>query len=499
MMKRTAVCIAALILAITCLFVVSSAADEETGTYRVTATGGVNLYQYAYSSSNVLRTVRKDVCLTILSIENGYGYTVYDSVYGYVDLSTGLTYVRSDPYVATDGTVEGLVAITVISEPDKLEYIDGEESADVTGLSVGAVFSDGTIYEITGYAVAFPSLTDPGVKVVTVYYAGYTDTFFITVVRVPLSGITITSEPYVTDYIEGETISFDGLEITASYTDGREDEVVTDYEISGLTEGETAEAGVYTVTVTYKYSDITAQFTVGVANKSLVSLKLDSLPSSTTIYQYSELDLDDVTMTAVYDNGTSVTVTSDDFVADYDNVTVGSSIAKLYYDGMYAAFDIEVLERTETGIDIVIPDSTSCYVGGEVDTTGLIVYVTYNSGVTEPTDDYTVSYTFDTSVPGSYRVYVYHGSFSVFYEFTVLDSLLGDANLDGSVTLADARLALRAILLIENLSDEGLVNCDVNGDEVVSLSDTRLILRYVLGLGTITGEESEAEEESSEA
>lgn len=58
----------------------------------------------------------------------------------------------------------------------------------------------------------------------------------------------------------------------------------------------------------------------------------------------------------------------------------------------------------------------------------------------------------------------------------------GDVDLNGKVTAADARLALRKSAKIETFSDEQIKNADVNGDSLVTSTDARLILRFVAGI-----------------
>ena len=92
-----------------------------------------------------------------------------------------------------------------------------------------------------------------------------------------------------------------------------------------------------------------------------------------------------------------------------------------------------------------------------------------------------------------YPQYMYYNRFSdklYVYDKHDVDYLYlaGDTNLDGVVTAADARLALRHSAELETLTRARLVNGDVNGrddDGVngVSASDARLILREAAGLG----------------
>ncbi len=62
------------------------------------------------------------------------------------------------------------------------------------------------------------------------------------------------------------------------------------------------------------------------------------------------------------------------------------------------------------------------------------------------------------------------------------DVLPGDVNLDGQITAADARLALRASVRLEALSDIQLLAADVDGKAGITAADARLILRASVGL-----------------
>ncbi len=58
----------------------------------------------------------------------------------------------------------------------------------------------------------------------------------------------------------------------------------------------------------------------------------------------------------------------------------------------------------------------------------------------------------------------------------------GDINMDGRITAADARLALRFASKLDTPSDEQTTLSDVNGDKKLTAADARLILRKAAGL-----------------
>ncbi len=71
------------------------------------------------------------------------------------------------------------------------------------------------------------------------------------------------------------------------------------------------------------------------------------------------------------------------------------------------------------------------------------------------------------------------------YDTTSGKYMLGDVNLDGKISAADARLALRIAARLENYPDVNSVvfmNTDVNADGVITAADARIILRVSAAL-----------------
>lgn len=65
--------------------------------------------------------------------------------------------------------------------------------------------------------------------------------------------------------------------------------------------------------------------------------------------------------------------------------------------------------------------------------------------------------------------------------------MLGDVNLDGKISAADARLALRIAARLDDypeVTDVVFMNADVNGDGKINTADARIILRVAAGLSS---------------
>lgn len=63
---------------------------------------------------------------------------------------------------------------------------------------------------------------------------------------------------------------------------------------------------------------------------------------------------------------------------------------------------------------------------------------------------------------------------------------LGDVNSDGSITASDARLALRASVSLEKLSETQTLAADVDKNKKITASDARMILRTSVGLENLS-------------
>ena len=77
------------------------------------------------------------------------------------------------------------------------------------------------------------------------------------------------------------------------------------------------------------------------------------------------------------------------------------------------------------------------------------------------------------------RIYAY----STLEDAEQNDYYYGDLNVDGAISVDDARIALRYSVGLEGTPSRILVKVgDVNGDGKITIDDARLILRYSVGL-----------------
>lgn len=460
------------------------------GAYLVSSERGAIVYSSHEASFDYLTIAPEGAYLNVIKINGDFGYTVYNSIYGWVDLSSGMRFVSSTPAVVDGNRIEGVKGIRVTRLPDKLNYIEGEDIAELDGLEVSVVFNDnmGSTMPVKGYTVAFPDLEIVGRKEVNIYYGGFNTAYMINVNKVPVTGI-VAIKPSKTTFIEGEPVSLEGLEVTAYFSDGRDSGAgiklsADEYAITGVTEGDTTLApGIYPVTVTYKYPEVFATFNVYVSGKAVTSLKLLKLPSSLSLYQGQSFNKADFELVATYDNGTSETIK--DFDIQCDNMQLGEHTARIYYMDKYVAFDYTVYELKQTGIELGDTTYVGSYAGDEPDFSRLKVYNVYNSGEKKLTEDYETEHQIDIYSIGKYPVTVRQGDYTSSFEYTVAkrsEIRAGDVNFDGTINAADARLALRCSAKLETLSSESFLAADVDIDGKVTAADARKILRVAANL-----------------
>lgn len=460
------------------------ATEFTTGQYHIDTT--TPLYENAPPNTGALLTnVYKGVILTVTRVENGYGFVRYDSLSGYINLSDAKK-VSDEP-----ADITGIVKIEINTMPSKTVYFD-EDSFDPSGLTVRAVYENGDKIAIKGYEIIVPSMFSPGQKTVIIRYKNiFTAQFNITVNRLPIDYLEIASNP-VLAYKEGDKISLSGLKVNCIFTDGRPVEDVTGkITINGKAPSEyeniVLAPGSHNMKITYKYTDVTTQFTIYVAPKALTGIEITSLPTKTVFYgsDASVLDFTGLEIIAYYDNNTNAIV--ENYTVSHDTLAIGINQITISFGGLNRYFEIRLLPLEIVAIEVKPPIKTTYFLGEDIDITGLEVLAVYNSGEKKKTEEYTLSEV-DMTALGTHIVTVKSGEFIKTFEVTVEKQLyiLGDINMDGSITSADARLALRQAANLENLTDIQREAADVDKDGNITASDARTILRVAANLESLS-------------
>lgn len=239
-------------------------------------------------------------------------------------------------------------------------------------------------------------------------------------VGVGVTDVAIATLPSRREYVQGDELSTEGLTMTVTYDNGVTETIDRDFTLRGY---EPYTVGNQTVSVGFGGHFDT--FTVYVEQYlELLGISVHTLPSKTTFYTGDTFDATGLTIAA--DFGTTTRTISAGFtISEPDMSTAGTKTVTVTYQGKTATFDITVVRATLTKIAVTtLPAKTLYCVGDYLDTTGLVVTATYNSGRTE---DVTADCTFtgyDATTVGEKTVTVTYGGKMTSFTVTVKEVLV---------------------------------------------------------------------------
>ncbi len=327
--------------------------------------------------------------------------------------------------ISTTFTVKVKTPSIVISEAEKSLLVDEivtlTAATDPTGQTITWISSNNSVATVSNGVVTAKS---EGSAVITArfIYNGINYekncTISVTEPEATLTTIDIVSEPSKTIYYIGDNLVTSGLQVKLTYSDSTTDTITTGYSVTGFT---SATAGTKTVTVSY--GGLTDTFTVTVKTPSIT---LSSNAETITVGE-------DVTLSATtLPSGQSVVWTSSsDSIATVNNGTVvaegaGTAVitAKFTYNGVvYSAtcsITVESIPVTLTSISVNTQPSKTVYeIGESLDTTGLVLKLTYSD---DSTDTVTSGFTtsgFSSATAGTKTVTVQYGGLTTSFIVTV--------------------------------------------------------------------------------
>lgn len=318
-------------------------------------------------------------------------------------------------------TAKSLLGIQVMQLPEKLSYLEGKDTLDVTGGKLTLTYNNGTteVIDLTTEMVSGFDNTQVGKQTLTVNYQDRTTTFEVEIIAKSLTEIKVTKQPDKLTYLEGDNFDPTGLEVTATYNNGTS-EKISDYDISGYT----STPGTKTITITYDGK--TATFEVTVESKSLTEIKVTKKPYKLTYLVGDDFDPTGLEVTATYNNGMSEVVEDYQF-SGYDP-TLGTKTITITYGEETTTFEVTVNDKTLVSIAVTKnPDKMTYIEGTDLDTKGMELTLTYDNGTKEVvTTGWTETY--DFSRPGQREVQIaYQGKKTTLTVTVVAKSLTGIA------------------------------------------------------------------------
>ncbi len=283
-----------------------------------------------------------------------------------------------------------ITAIMVDRAPDKVIYTEGE-SFDPTGIKILAGFEDGTYKEIEPGACTFPK--EPlklDETYVTVKYKNFSyEVAIIVTKKVTIVEMSASKMPKV-DYVTGQALTLEGLELTIVYSDGSRKVLVEGEYTTAPEVGTVLKAGVdKKITFTHKSADgqtVTFDLPISVTDKGIVSLFIYKKPAKLVYNEGEKFNPDGMVIRAYYNDNsvsevTDYTYTKTPFIIENDrqdkvNVTISAG-------GVEVTLEVTVNAVPIKSVVIAVPPTKTDYKLGEsFDPTGMIFKVSYTNGVT---------------------------------------------------------------------------------------------------------------------
>lgn len=239
--------------------------------------------------------------------------------------------------------------------------------------------------------------------------------------RYVVDEIELLSPPDKISYYTDENVDVIGGLINVYYRGGSHETLPITQDM--ISPRSFSEAGVHTVTVTYKGKTVT--FDVNVSPMpNVLSMELTSPPDKTEFVRGTEFDFTGCQATVYYDNDTTkvIDIRAEDTTGGNINL-LGTQTIQFAYRGFTVEFQVTVIGVRPTGIEISnLPDKIEYLEGEEIDLTGLVVKELFNNGEEQVVTNYGIEGFSDE--PGTHTITVTYDGFTATFDVTVHEKSL---------------------------------------------------------------------------
>ncbi len=346
--------------------------------------------------------------------------------------------------IRTPGKETPLLKEIKISGEYQTEFFVNDEF-NHEGLVVTAYYSNGTTKEIPNTALEFssPDMSIAGENVIAIKFtegdvtvsASYT----IRVSVAELISIELSGE-YQTEFFVNSPFNYEGLVVTANYSNGESKELTIDnYTVSTP---DMSYAGDKTVEVSYVEDGVThaATYTISVVEPKVTAIEISGTYQTQYYVGDTEISVEGMVIIAYVEDGTTKEISSD--LITYttpDMSTAGDkTVTVTYMEGeneITTTYVINVMEVKATSMELSGTYQTEFYTGDDFTSEGLIVTITNNNGSTKvlSEEEYNIV-TPDLSTAGEKTVTVEYASdfdINASYTITVTQLQISSISLSG--------------------------------------------------------------------
>lgn len=262
---------------------------------------------------------------------------------------------------ATDVDGIALTGVTVTTLPDTKEYMPGAETLDLTGLVITEKYSDNstkpisdTAYIKAKYAIAGFDSSKSGSNKITLTRNNHEDieaTFDVAILDAKIVSIEVTKLPAKTEYFVGDTgIDATGIEVTATYSNGKTALLETSEYTVGLLDATAAGKATVTITVVDKNEtgeNVTTTFEVTVKEPKVTGIKITTAPNKVQYQIGEKADWSGMVVSLVYENSKTKVLEDSELikVEGFDSAkAVESQTITVTYGEYTATFNIAVID-----------------------------------------------------------------------------------------------------------------------------------------------------------
>ena len=239
------------------------------------------------------------------------------------------------------------ISFEITKLPTKTQYLEGKDSLNLSGakgkISYSNSFEDSVPLSVSMVKGFNNSVV--GKQILTVEYAGFTDTFEIQILEKSLVSIAVTKLPSKTQYLESyDILNVSGGQITLEYNNNTSSQL--DLIEDMVTGFDNNIVGPQQLTVTY--SGKTTTFDIEIIKKSISRISLETIPSKTKYIGAAEsIDTTGGSITVFFNNGTTEQVDiTPEMISGFNNRILGKQTLTITYQGLTLNYEIEVGENT---------------------------------------------------------------------------------------------------------------------------------------------------------
>lgn len=327
-------------------------------------------------------------------------------------------------------------SIELTTKPATLTYLEDRDVLDVSGGVVTRYFNNGTsdTVELKPEMVSGFDNTKVGTQTLTITINGKTATFDVEIIEKTVVAVSVATKPTKTEYLEGkDNLDLSGGQLRVTYDNGKSklvsftDENVT---VTGFNKNKPG-----TQTLTVYLEGFTAKFDVTVIAKSVKNILISSLPNALSYLEGTEkIDVAGGFVKITYNNGTTETVPmTEDMVSGFDLNVVGSQVVTVTIGGKTAVFEIDVVTKTATSVNIETLPAKLTYREAKdaLNISGGSIRVNYNNGkhdIIPMTAEMVTG--FDNTKIGKQTLTVAYSGFTVEFEIEIIAKRVASISVD---------------------------------------------------------------------